>query len=409
MERRKTAFLITSALLLAGFAAWPATLAQTSTAPQQQAPPSPNPVGVVRFAFGGNVAEVPADFAGGLILVPLHINQSQPCLFVLDSTARSTSIDPRRAAELGIPAGKSAELEFAGVHLTLPDLPQISKPSFAAQFGRTYEGTLGRDFFESFVVAIDYARNTVRLYDPAAYHYSGHGKSFHFSFSGDMPVIPAKFNMNGKTLEANLGIDTAQAASVVFSTRYASAHRMLSHVKTIPAMDDTPDDITDAVLGRMRLFQIGPFDVLQSIATFEERPADTGNPPLAGTIGGGMLRRFSVVLDYPHQQIIFDPNSEHRTEDIEDMSGVSLIASGPNLRTFEVVRVRPGTPGADAGLQRGDIIAGIDQDPAADLSLIEVRELFRRPGHPYQLTVQRSDQTLHLTMKLRRLLPENQG
>ena len=399
-----------AAVLLASLAARPAPQAQTGAAPQQ-APPSSNSVSSsVRFAYGGNVAQVPAEFVGGLVLLPLHVNQGQPCLFVLDSTAPATSIDPDRATELGIPAGQSVELEFAGVNLTLPDLPRAPKPNFGAQFGRAYEGTLGRDFFESFVVEIDYARKTVRLYDPGAYQYSGHGKSFHLALSGDTPVVEAKFNTTGKTLDANFGVNTALNASVVFSERYASAHHMFSHLKTIPATDELLDGAPDAILGRMRLFQIGPFPVQQPLAIFSGRGgAATGSVQFAGEIGGGMLRRFAVIFDYPHMQIIFDPNSQRRADEIEDMSGISLIARGPGLRRFEVTQVRPGTPGAEAGLQKGDIIAGVDEDPAADLSLMQMRDLFRQLGHPYRLTVERNDQTLHLTMKLKRLLPDNEG
>jgi PDZ domain len=409
MVRWKTTLLAAVAALSLSLAARPAP-PQTNARATQTPTPLSSAADPVRFAYGGNVAEVPAEFVGGLILVPLHVNQSQPCLFVLDSTAAATSIDPDRAAELGIPAGRSVELEFAGVNLTLPGLPRVAKPDFDARFGRAYEGTLGRDFFESFVVAIDYARKTVRLYDPGAYQYSGQGKSFHLSFSGDTPVVQAKFNTNGKTLEADFGIDTALDASVLFSKRYTdSHHHMLSHFKTIPAMDELSDGTADAILGRMRLFQIGAFPVQQAIATFSEQDAGrTGSGQLAGEIGGGMLRRFTVIFDYPHMQIIFDPNSERRTEELEDMSGISLIARGPGLRTFEVTQVRSGTPGAEAGLQKGDIIAGIDEDPAADLSLMQVRDLFRQLGHPYKLTVERNDQTLHLTMKLKRLLPDNE-
>lgn len=406
MERGKTTLLALGIVLLAGLATWPASTAQTGTAPP---PPPPNSAsGSVRFAFGGNVAEVPAAFIGNLVLIPLHVNQSQPCLFVLDSTAAATSIDPSRAAELGVPARQPAELEFAGVNLTLPALPQVPRPNFDSRVGRMYEGTLGRDFFESFVVAIDYARETVRLYDPGAYQYSGHGKSLHMLFSGEMPVVRAKFNTSGKTLEGDLGVDTALDASVLFSERYANAHHMLSHLRTIPANSELWDETSaDAILGRMRLFQIGSFPVQQAIATFAKQDAGaTGGEQLAGEIGGGMLRRFTVVFDYPHQQIIFDPNSERRTDELEDMSGISLVARGPDLRTFEVTQVHPGTPGAEAGLQKGDIIAGIDQDPAADLSLMQVRDLFRQLGHPFRLTVERNDQTLHLTMKLKRLLPD---
>jgi len=160
----------------------------------------------------------------------------------------------------------------------------------------------------------------------------------------------------------------------------------------------------------MRLFEIESFPVQQAIATFAKQDASPeGGAKLAGEIGGGMLQRFNVVFDYPHQQIIFEPNSERRVDEIEDMSGVSLVATGPGLRRFEVTQVRSGTPGAEAGLQKGDVIAGIDEDPAADLSLMQVRDLFRQVGHPYKLTVERNDQTLHLTMKLKRLLPDNES
>ncbi len=410
MERWKTSVIVVVAALSASLGARPGPWAQTQAAAPQTPPSSNSAPSSVRFAYGGNVAEIPAEFIGGLILLPLHVNQSQPCLFVLDSTAAATSIDPERATELGIPAGQSVEMEFAGVDLTLPELPHAPKPNFDARFGREYEGTLGRDFFESFVVAIDYERKTVRLFDPGAYRYSGRGKSFHLSFAGDTPVVRAKSNTNGKTVEGDFGIDTALDASVLFSESYANAHRMLSHLKMIPAMDEVSDDSADARLGRIRLFQIGPFPVQQAIATFSKLNAGTtGGEKLAGEIGGGILRRFTVIFDYPHMQVIFDPNSNRRTEEFEDMSGISVMAGGPGLRTFKVTRVRPGTPGAEAGLQKGDIIEGIDQDPAADLSLIQVRDLFRQLGHPYLLTIQRNDQTLHLTMKLKRLLPDNEG
>jgi hypothetical protein len=56
-----------------------------------------------------------------------------------------------------------------------------------------------------------------------------------------------------------------------------------------------------------------------------------------------------------------------------------------------------------------DVIASIDRDPAADLSVIQVRDLFRRLWHPYTLTFERNDTKLRLTTKLKRLLPDNEG
>jgi hypothetical protein len=380
------------------FAARPAPGAQANAVASQAAPSA-------RFALGGNAAEIPAEFIGDLVLLPLRVNESQPCLFLFDPTAGSSSIDPGRAAELGIPSAQSVALELAGVTFFLPALPRVPKPNFAAQVGRVYEGTLGKDFLESVVVEIDYARKTVRLYDPAVYQYSGQGTSTHLAFAGAMPVAQAKFGVaNGKVLEASFGVNPALDVSVLISDHYEGGHHLLSsHLKTIPAMD--PNGGENAVLGRLPMFQIGPIPVQESIAEFSrESPIVSGELRLAGEIGAGMLRRYIMVFDYAHQQIIFNPNSEIRSDETEDMSGIALIAKGPGLRTFEIAQVRKGTPGADAGLQKGDVIAGIDQDPAADLSLDEIRDLFRQPGHPYKLTIERNGQTLSLTMKLRRLL-----
>jgi C-terminal processing protease CtpA/Prc len=64
--------------------------------------------------------------------------------------------------------------------------------------------------------------------------------------------------------------------------------------------------------------------------------------------------------------------------------------------------VTPGTPAAKAGIQKGDIIAGIDEDPAADLTLAEIRELFRQIGHKYTLVIERNGQSKRITVEMRR-------
>jgi C-terminal processing protease CtpA/Prc len=115
-----------------------------------------------------------------------------------------------------------------------------------------------------------------------------------------------------------------------------------------------------------------------------------------------MLARFTVVFDYPHQQLIVAPNSHFPSDDQEDKSGISVVANGNMLRTFEVVEVTPGTPAAKAGIQKGDIIAGIDEDPAADLTLAEIRELFRQIGHKYTLVIERNGQSKRITVEMRR-------
>jgi C-terminal processing protease CtpA/Prc len=102
--------------------------------------------------------------------------------------------------------------------------------------------------------------------------------------------------------------------------------------------------------------------------------------------------------------VYLDPNLQINHTAQEDMSGLSILAKGANLKTFEIVQVRSGTPGADAGLKQGDVIVGVDEEAAADLTLSAIRDLFRQVGHEYKLLIDRHGQSLPITIKMRRLV-----
>jgi len=402
MKQRGLVIVVALLMLSLTLGAWAARRGQESA----PAPPTQQPTASARFAFRGDAAEIPARFIGDLVLVPAHVNRSQPCLFELDSTAAISTIDPERAGELAIPNLRTPALNFSGVDILLGGLPEAAKKDFGAHVGRPYEGTVGNDVFGVSVIEVDYARQTVRFYDPATYKYSGRGTSLHLTFVGGMPVVRAKFvAIGGKSVEGHFVVNTALDASLVISGKSAQTHHLLSsHAKVNPAADLELGGAADAVFERAKAFDMGPFHIEEPLAVFSRGSSPLyGNAALAGEIGGGILRRFTVVFDYPHQRIILDSNSEFRTDDREDMSGISLSAGGPGFKTLEVTQVQPGTPGADGGVLKGDIIAGINDEASADLTLEEVREMFRQVGHKYKLLVERNGKTINLAIQMRRL------
>jgi hypothetical protein len=401
MKRSTAIGMAVVAALCVGTALRPESRAQTSSASMQQ------PAATARFAFGGNAAEIPAEFVGNLIFLPVHLNLGQPSLFALDSTAAASSVDPQRAAELGVSNTQGTVLNLSGVDLSLVNFGQFADPDFGARVGRPYEGTIGSDMFTGVVVELDYARQTVRLYDPGSYQYTGKGKSLPLTVYDGMPMVRAKFTVGGrKSGEAMFVVNTALNASLVISDKFAQQHHLFSsHAKTIPVARGELGVGDSAVVARLEDFQIGPYTVQAPLAAFAQGklPGD-GDARFAGEIGGGMLRRFTVIFDYARQVVIFDSNSEFRSDDHEDMSGISVAASGPDRKTFEVTQVRPGTPSASAGVQKGDVIAGVDEEAAADLSLDALRGLFRQVGHKYKLLIERNGKTLTINVQMRRLL-----
>ena len=376
---------------------------ETAPPPEQQQPANR----AFRFAYGGNAAQVPAEFVDHLVFIPLRINNSKPSMFELDTTAASTSIDPDRLASLGASPFPKPILNLNGLDFTLTALPAIAKPDFAEQVGRPYHGTLGADFLCCVVVEIDYKRQTVQLYDPSVYKYSGKGKGISFTIRSGAPVVRAKFALSGtKFTEGDFVVDTALNATVVFTDRYAQSHGLFAKkLKTIANTDPQLNGGEGAVIGHMQYFQFGPYYAENLLAAFSQKDVvSVADPKLAGIIGGGLLRRFTVIFDYPRQQIYLEGNYRLHEEDQEDKSGLTVIAKGPNLKTFEVIAVQPGTPGHSAGFQKGDIIEGIDEDAAVELNLDSIRQLFRQGGAQYKIQITRNGQAKQLTLKLRPLL-----
>ncbi len=366
----------------------------------------PAPVqGAGQFAYGGDAAEIPAEFAGNVVFLPVRINQSRPSSFLLDSTAPTSSTDPSRFSALGIPASQRPVLNLNGVDFPFAALPAIAREGVGSEIGRPYEGTLGNDFLQRTVVEIDYGRQTVRLYDPAMYTYSGPGATFHLTFSAGLPVISAKFtDLKGKLLDGEFVVSTVNDASIVIFDRYAEAHHIFSpHWKTIPSVDPALNASGNAVVGRLKALQLGRYTTEGALVTFSKSDLPgSSDPHIAGMIGAAMLSRFTVVFDYPHQQLALAANSHLGSDDQEDKSGISVVAKGNTLKRFEIVAVDPGSPAARAGVQKGDVIAGIDQDAAADLTLAEIRNLFRQVGHKYTLVIDRNGQSKQITMEMKR-------
>jgi len=414
MNRRRAKLLVACCILLCGWAARPALPQQQQNAapppaqagaPATAAAPGPQDVTSPRFSYGGNAAQIPAVFLRNLIFLPVRLNAGKPTLFELDSAAEKCAVDRNVA---GNPAGDVmhyAVLALAGVALPFVTLPVVSRDNFAQQVGQSYQGTLGGDFFDRVVVEVDYHRQTVQLYDPSTFTYTGQGKSLPLTFAGPVPLIHAKFEVPGHRSEsADFAVDTALDSGVIFYRGFTDSQRIsAAHFKSEPASYPEVDGGAKIFLGRLKSFQIGPYNLEDIVADFTQEKTQAGaDKNIAGAVGANFLRRFTVIYDLPHHQVILEPNVDLNHDTDEDMSGLSIIAKGPNLKVFEVTAVQPGTPAAHAGIVPGDVIAGIGDEAAADLTLSAVRDLFRQVGYQYKVLIDRKGQTITVSMQMRR-------
>jgi C-terminal processing protease CtpA/Prc len=85
-----------------------------------------------------------------------------------------------------------------------------------------------------------------------------------------------------------------------------------------------------------------------------------------------------------------------------DMSGFAVAMNAAGQPS--VALVIPGTPAAEAGLQRGDVITAIDDAPVDARAIADLRDRCRRPGERIALAVQRGGQAKTTTVITRRLV-----
>jgi predicted aspartyl protease len=359
---------------------------------------------------------IPFELDGNIIFLKVQANGSEPLAFVLDTGATLTVLDTDQARKLGIeqfedfPAIFKVPSDFRrvrGVHLRLVGL-ELSNQTMAVgpmdanqliHSGRHLHGVLGRNLFSQFVVEIDYVARFITLYDPKTYQYSGVGESIPLELSGSPFVRVTITTAAGHTMERLLFVDTGSHATLNYETSQFPS-------RTIERDEmDLTNQVTArvrAVFARVEHIELGHFVLAQPVVGV------THSFPLRGVqglLGGGLLRRFTVIFDYAQKRMILEPNERTHDPFEFDMSGMFVISDLPSSRNFKVFSVSPKTPAADAGLHEGDLITAVNGEPSARFDVASLtRDRFLEVGRVYRLSVKRGTKQLRMTLKLRRLI-----
>jgi len=362
--------------------------------------------------------KIPFELFGNVILLKVRVNGSEPLSFILDTGSDATLLNSDQAGRLGltlkklIGANASPDIRAAKVSLSLSDLDlgdqtilvRVSASPPPAHSGANLHGVLGYNFFNQFVVEIDYVAKVLTLYKPKTYQYTGAGEILPIILEFGLPFVRASVITSGtETSERVLFIDSGSQMTANYETEQFPA-------KTIePDIVDLVNGITTktkATFGRAKSLQLGRFVIENPVVGLARSYHIPGLPgSMKGLLGGGTLRRFKVIFDYAQRRMILEPNKHLRDPFEYDMSGAWLISDLPNSSGFKIASVRAKTPAAAAGLREGDVIVAINGEPAEKFTLPQVTgEVFRRAGAGYVLQIKRGDRFFPVKIKLRRLI-----
>lgn len=365
------------------------------------APPAP-PARDFGIVGGGASTSVPFQLANNHIFVEVKL--AGRAVTLLCDTGGLNVVTPELARELGLEVrghlegrgvgekkvdvgiAQIARVEIGGAFLENQTFYVIPLDPLSAVEGRAAPGIIGYELFRRLVARIDYERSQLTLHDPARFTYQGDGVSVPIAFDDHTPRIEAELD----GIRGWYDLDTGARSSLVLAGPFVEAHGLRTkygpRFRAVTGWGVGGPSRAD--LARAHSFKLAGFDVREPVTLLSTQKAGSfAATDIAGNIGGGILKRFNLVLDYENARIVFEPNTNFAVRDVFDRSGVWLNDAGDVL---EVMDVTQGGPAENAGLRAGERIRAIDGAPVKPGDLLRLRARFvsEAPGTQLKLEVE---------------------
>ncbi len=381
--------------------------------------PPPPPAADFTLAGGATSTTVPFELINNHIYIPVKLNGRGPYRLLCD-TGGANVVTPELAHELGLKSegalqGRGVGEKSEDMALSRLDTVQIGEATMRSQLaivlpftqlsdveGIPVLGLVGYEVFKRFVVTIDYEHGRLTLTQPSAFAYRGAGTVVPFTFNEHIPQVEGSID----GVPGRFDIDTGSRASVDLLAPFVAKNSLAAHfkkgVETVTGWG--VGGPARGVVGRGTSLRLGGVEIVNPVVMLStQKKGAFSDPYVAGNVGGGVLKRFTVTFDYARKQIVLEPNAAFAAPDVWDRSGMWVNVAGDAL---VVVDSTAGGPAAEAGVKAGDRIVAVDGVPAAKVRLPDLRTRFRTdpPGTRVELTLASEGGTREVTLTLRDLV-----
>ncbi|HEY4739867.1 MAG TPA: retropepsin-like aspartic protease [Candidatus Acidoferrales bacterium] len=273
-----------------------------------------------QFSSGDKRIVIPFDLTpDGIFFQSQIAGSSEHLWFSLDTGSGSSYLDLKVANRLGLKTSGSGTVHGAGAG-TVPvnfiesvtfELPGLTSSGHRVnatdltglQGHHRMDGFLGYDFISRYVVTLDYAAGKMTIVEPTVFTYSGPGGVFPIQFRGKWPYIAGTIVVPGVEPETGEFLVDSGSGDAVDADAILKTTGPVRKIKTGVGLGQPGE----GVLGRAIYFQLGPFRMDGPITS-----CCSSNPDDLRKIGTEVLRRFTVILDYPHKRIILEPNGHFK-------------------------------------------------------------------------------------------------
>lgn len=381
----------------------------------------------VYFTSNRKKIVIPFKLVHNLIVIPARINNSTTLNFILDSGVRHTLItrlDYSDSLELpsankitlqGLGEGHTIEAFYSkGNNLFMDGIKGDNQPVYvlledvfnlSLRMGMPVHGIIGYTIFKNFIVKVNYNTKTLTLYRPDIHvRKKKRAEEYPLTIEDTKPYLHGTIRQqNGDTLQVKLIVDTG------------ASHSLLLYLPTDERLT-LPPKVMEAYLGRglsgdihgkigrIDAFSLGKYELDNPTVSYPDEEAVRYAINIAnrnGNLGSDILKRFTVIFDYPHNRLLLQPNGKYKDPFTYNMAGFDLSTPLPGTNFYMVVNVVEGSPANLVGLQAGDQLLHVNGRDCKEMKLQEVLELLEgKPGKKLKLRLKRNDEVYNVNFVL---------
>lgn len=384
-----------------------------------------------RFTDDAEKHKYTFDLYRNIIVIPVWLNGEGPFNFILDTGAGNCIItEPQLVNDLQLQKGREVIISGSGentgeraflVHqVTVRVKNMESLPLTMAAFeedpfllseylGCTIHGILGYEFFNSFIVRLNYQTQVMTVFNPITFQPNKKYTPVPITLKNKRPFLQGFCAYHPDTIIRleDILIDTGAGFPISLET-YSDEQIIVPEKNMNDELGVGLNGVIAGQIARTYRFGFSNF-VFEDIVTAYPEYSSTGskqvNEQRNGSIGNFLLNRFTVVFYYAGGIMYMKPNGKLRQHFPYDRTGVEVIATGEEYIQFLIRTVKPGSPAEEIGILPGDEIEEINFQKVTTLELSEIDHLLSNPAsNSITLRIKRDNKIFYMIVEMRDLI-----
>ncbi len=308
----------------------------------------------IRFKLINNLIVIPIEINGKELSFILDTGVNKTILFSLTDKDSIGLLNTSNVQLRGLGSGDAVDaliskentFKIRGLESNSETIYVVLKDFFdlSSKMGTTIHGIIGYNLLRNVIVKINYKTKKIHFYNPKTFSYKKCKKceTIPFQFYRKKPYVNAKVSLDtvGNTYtDVKLLVDSGGSDAVWL---FENSKKMIRTPKLF-FKDILGEGLSGSIFGnrsRASKFKLGRFVIknptvsfLDSVSTHNARKFKARN----GSIGGGILSRFKVWIDYPNKKITLKKNGSFSSDFNYNMSGLDIGYNGKQLVKEETV------------------------------------------------------------------------